>query len=99
MEVWKKALENLKGDPSAGLAGLAIVAGFALLGAKLDPIYAFGFPGGIYVLYLSKGLFDNHHQRKMAEFDVQKLEAERGKPLKQKTQRALEKRRTRHGKS
>lgn len=97
--IWKSAIENLKGDPSAGLAGLAIISGLALLGLGLEPIFAFGFPGGVYVLYLLKGLFDNQHERRMAEFDVQRLEAERGRPLRQKTQKALTRRRTKNGKS
>lgn len=99
MGIWKSAIENLKGDPSAGLAGLAIVAGLTLLSTGFDPAISIGFPGTIYVLYLLKGLFDNHHQRRMADFEVQKIEADRGQQIRHKTQRALERRRTGHGKS
>ena len=94
MGLWKSAIENLKGDPSAGLAGLSIVAGIALLGLGYGPLIAIGFPGTIYVLYLFKGLLDNHHQRRMADFEVQKIEADRGQQIRHKTGRALERRRT-----
>ncbi len=99
MNLWKSAIENLKGDPSAGLAGLDIVAGMALLGLGLGPYIALGFPGTIYLLYLLKGLFDNHHDRMMADLDVKRIEAGKGKQIRQRTQRSLEKRRTEHGKS
>lgn len=97
MGLWKSAVENLKGDPSAGLGGIAILAGLVLLAAGQGPWIALGFPGTIFGLYLLKGLFDNHHQRRMAEFEVQKIEAERGNLMRNKTQKALEKRRSGNG--
>lgn len=99
MGLWKSAIENLKGDPSAGLAGLSIVAGLGLLTFQVDPYIALGFPGTIYILYLLRGLFDNHHERMMADLNVRMIEAGKGKQIRQKTQRSLGKRRTEHGKS
>lgn len=96
---WKSAVENLRGDPGAGLAAIAIIAAIVLLGSGQDPRLGMGFPGTMYLLYLFKGLFDNHHERKMAEFEVRKIEAGRGQLIQRKTQRALERRRAQHGNS
>lgn len=98
MNIWKSAFEALKGDPSAGLAGIAIFAGMGLLASGFGPWLSIGFPGGIYYLYLMKGLFDNRHERNIAELEVQKIEAERGQKVRNLTRRSLARRRSKNGK-
>lgn len=95
--MWK-AIETLKGDPGAALAGIVIIAGVSLLTATdVHPYLAVGFPGIIYLLYLSGKLFDNWHSRRMAENDVRRIEAERGNPVRARLRRALDRRRSKNG--
>lgn len=96
MNIWKGAFDSLKGEPSAGLAGIAVIAGVVLLTAGFGPWLSIGFPGGMYFLYLLKGLFDNRHERNLAELEVQKLEAGRGQKVRNMTQRSLTRRRSKN---
>jgi hypothetical protein len=96
---WKHIFEGLKGHPNELLIAAVLFAGVGLLVGGFSPWIACGFPVGAYVLYGIKTLLENFHKRQMAMIDVQKLEIERGKALKDRTDRALERRREKHGKS
>ncbi|CDX18458.1 conserved hypothetical protein [Mesorhizobium plurifarium] len=95
---YKTALQNVRGDSLATITIVTILAGCSLLVAGVDPWKACGFPGTIYVLYGFRTLIDNGHKRKMARIEVEKIEAEYGKTVRMKTQKALERRRKRDGK-
>lgn len=91
--VSKSIADGLKGHPSELLAFGVIFLGCGLIAARVDTLIAVGFPGTIYLLYCFKSLLDNGHKRRIAEIEVQKIEAERGKAIQFKIDRALERRR------
>lgn len=96
---WKQqALKNVSGDSVATVAIVAIIAGGGLLVTGFDPWIACGFPGTICVLYQLRSLFDNAHKRSLARIEVEKIEAEQGKAVRLKLQRALDRRQKRDGK-
>ncbi len=96
-ETWKSIIEGLKGHPNELLAVGVILTGVAMLIAGVNPWVACGFPLAVYLLYGLKALFDNVHQRQMAEIEVERIETERGVTVRERAKRALERRREKHG--
>lgn len=92
-----QALKNVTGDSVATVAIVAILAGTALLFTGKDPWIACGFPGAVCILYQVRSLFDHRHKRNMAEIEVKRIEAEVGKTVSLKAQKALARRQVRDG--
>lgn len=89
---WQETVRNLKGDRPGSLALAVLFVGFSLLGLGFSPAISIGFPTGVFLLYVVKGILDNRSKIKVAELSVRRLEINRGKPTLKRTTKALEKR-------
>lgn len=96
-EWYAAAFKNLIGDAQGTIALSSMIVGSGLLVWGLPPLVACGFPGAIYIVYGLRTFIDNGHQRKLAEIEVRKIEAESGIKAKEKLRRSLERRQKRDG--
>jgi hypothetical protein len=87
----KSVVAGLKGHPDAVLAFAMAVLGTLLLIAGFEPLIAAGVPASFYILYLLRMWWHDKHTERLAEMEVRRLEAEKGKPVRSKNIRALEK--------
>jgi hypothetical protein len=95
---WKaQAVQNVAGDSVATVAIVAIFAGTGLLYGGFEPWIACGFPGLMCILYQTRSLFDHRHKQRMAEIDVDRIDAEKGKATRERAKKALARRRGKDG--
>lgn len=92
-DAWKTIFEGLKGHPEATLAGLAIFAGAGMATAGVNLVFSAGLPVAIYLAYYFRMAGHDRHAERLAELEVQKLEKTAGIEARQKSRKALERRR------
>lgn len=89
-DLYKAIVAGLKGNTDAVLAFALMVVGAGLLATGVSPWIACGLPLAIYVLYQFRMFTHDKHLERMAELNVQKLEQSKGKAIRQRIDRAKE---------
>ncbi|MXN65652.1 hypothetical protein GR183_12125 [Stappia sp. GBMRC 2046] len=87
--VWKSIFTALKGHPEAVFGATCLLVGAALLSSGVNGVLAGGFPLCVYVIYNTRMKSKEAHDRRMAELNVESVEAQEGRETLKRMQRRI----------